>query len=51
MLKGLKVKLGLAFDFGNLSNVSTESERAIPTGLGFEEVIKNKALPVRIQTT
>jgi len=29
-----------------LSDTSTDSERAIPAGLGFDDVIKNKALPV-----
>jgi hypothetical protein len=41
----------VSFDFllgAAESHTFTEFERAIPDGLSFDEVVNNKALPVRI---
>ena len=46
MLKGPKVAIPYYLYPSNLNEL-IESERAIPAGLSFEEVLNNKALPVR----
>ena len=46
MLREPKVSLGIILNFDPASNAFTESERAIPDGLSFDEVIHNKSKPV-----